>query len=79
MSKLTKEVRCRKCNRLLFKSSVAFGEIKCPKCGYEQGFGMINMDAYKKMKVDTIIYNIMLPMSKKNDGGILDVAVSIKT
>jgi phage FluMu protein Com len=27
------EVRCKKCNRLLFKGKVDDIEIKCPKCG----------------------------------------------
>jgi len=33
-----KEIRCRKCNRLLMKGEVLKIEIKCPKCGYIQSF-----------------------------------------
>ena len=30
------EIRCKKCNRLLFKTEDLIGylEIKCPKCGF---------------------------------------------
>jgi len=30
------EIRCVKCNRLLFKGTNFYGsiEVKCPKCGY---------------------------------------------
>jgi len=31
-----REIRCRKCNRLLMKGDVLQIEIKCPKCGYIQ-------------------------------------------
>ena len=31
-----REIRCRKCNRLLMKGHVLQIEIKCPKCGYIQ-------------------------------------------
>lgn len=30
------EIRCRRCNRLLFKGQVEWVEIKCPKCRYCQ-------------------------------------------
>ncbi|WP_019878494.1 Com family DNA-binding transcriptional regulator [Succinispira mobilis] len=30
------EVRCQKCNRLLFRGSVKAIEIKCPKCNHVQ-------------------------------------------
>ncbi len=33
-----KEIRCRKCHRLLMKGEVVKIEIKCPKCGYIQNF-----------------------------------------
>jgi len=31
-----KEIRCKKCRRLLMKGEVKAVEIKCPKCGYIQ-------------------------------------------
>jgi iron complex transport system substrate-binding protein len=31
-----KEIRCKKCKRLLMKGEVQAIEIKCPKCGYVQ-------------------------------------------
>jgi phage FluMu protein Com len=31
-----KEIRCKKCKRLLMKGEVKTIEIKCPKCGYIQ-------------------------------------------
>jgi phage FluMu protein Com len=31
-----KEIRCKKCRRLLMKGEVRAIEIKCPKCGYVQ-------------------------------------------
>jgi len=31
-----KEIRCKKCKRLLMKGEVRHIEIKCPKCGYIQ-------------------------------------------
>ncbi len=34
-----KEIRCRKCCRLLMKGRVVRVEIKCPKCGYIQRIG----------------------------------------
>lgn len=30
------EIRCERCNRLLFKGQVEWVEIKCPKCRYCQ-------------------------------------------
>lgn len=30
----TKEIRCKRCKRLLMKGEVNGIEIKCPKCGY---------------------------------------------
>ncbi|UCZ55976.1 Com family DNA-binding transcriptional regulator [Desulfurispirillum indicum] len=32
------EVRCKRCNRLLFKGSVISVEVKCPKCRSVQHF-----------------------------------------
>lgn len=29
-----KEIRCKKCNRLLFKGWVLRVDVKCSKCGY---------------------------------------------
>jgi len=29
-----KEIRCKKCNRLLMKGEIKKISIKCPKCGY---------------------------------------------
>jgi len=41
------EIRCKKCNRLLFKHynelSVAI-YIKCPKCGYHQNVGLRGLE-----------------------------------
>ena len=34
-----KEIRCKKCRRLLMKGEVKEVEIKCPKCGYIQKIG----------------------------------------
>ncbi|MBZ0156172.1 MAG: Com family DNA-binding transcriptional regulator [Alphaproteobacteria bacterium] len=34
-----RDIRCRKCNRLLMKGEVEVVEIKCPKCGYVQRIG----------------------------------------
>ncbi|GEM_PF-5459469 len=34
-----KEIRCKKCKRLLMKGEVKGIEIKCPKCGYIQTIG----------------------------------------
>ncbi len=31
-----REIRCKKCNRLLMKGEIIEVEIKCPKCGYVQ-------------------------------------------
>jgi len=31
-----REIRCRKCKRLLMKGEVKDVEIKCPRCGYIQ-------------------------------------------
>jgi len=31
-----KEIRCKRCKRLLMKGDVKAVEIKCPKCGYIQ-------------------------------------------
>lgn len=31
-----KEIRCKKCRRLLMKGEIKLVEIKCPKCGYIQ-------------------------------------------
>ena len=31
-----KQVRCKKCGRLLFKGMIKEVQIKCPKCGYLQ-------------------------------------------
>jgi phage FluMu protein Com len=30
------EIRCRRCQKLLLKAVVVYGEIKCQKCGYVQ-------------------------------------------
>ncbi|QPJ62939.1 MAG: Com family DNA-binding transcriptional regulator [Candidatus Nitronauta litoralis] len=35
-NQINKQIRCRKCNRLLMKGEVHYIEIKCPKCGYLQ-------------------------------------------
>ncbi|MBA2124419.1 hypothetical protein B9J78_05765 [bacterium Unc6] len=35
----TKEIRCKKCKRLLMKGEILAIEIKCPKCGYIQTIG----------------------------------------
>ncbi len=45
-----KEVRCRKCNRLLMKGDILQIEIKCPKCGYVQGFKRKNEGEGNKSK-----------------------------
>ena len=34
-----KEIRCKKCRRLLMKGEVREIEIKCPKCGHIQKIG----------------------------------------
>lgn len=34
-----KEIRCKKCRRLLMKGEAGFVEIKCPKCGCIQRIG----------------------------------------
>ncbi len=34
-----KEIRCKKCRRLLMKGDIKHIEIKCPKCGYIQKIG----------------------------------------
>jgi len=31
-----KDIRCKRCKRLLMKGEVLVVEIKCPKCGYIQ-------------------------------------------
>lgn len=31
-----KEIRCKRCKRLLMKGEIKTIEIKCPKCGYLQ-------------------------------------------
>ncbi|MCD6353339.1 MAG: Com family DNA-binding transcriptional regulator [Proteobacteria bacterium] len=33
-----REIRCRKCKRLLMRGNIMHIEIKCPKCGYTQNF-----------------------------------------
>ena len=33
-----REIRCRKCKRLLMRGTVMNIEIKCPKCRYIQNF-----------------------------------------
>jgi len=33
-----REIRCRKCRRLLMRGNVIHIEIKCPKCGHVQKF-----------------------------------------
>lgn len=38
MKVLDKEIRCKKCKRLLMKGEVWAIEIKCPKCGFIQHF-----------------------------------------
>ncbi len=43
-----KEIRCKKCRRLLMKGEVRFVEIKCPKCGYIQNIGKEVMDTADK-------------------------------
>lgn len=35
----SKEIRCKKCRRLLMKGEIKVIEIKCPKCGYIQTIG----------------------------------------
>jgi iron complex transport system substrate-binding protein len=32
-SRILREIRCKKCKRLLMKGEVKEVEIKCPKCG----------------------------------------------
>lgn len=39
MSRRMRDIRCRKCNRLLMRGEVEVVEIKCPKCGYVQRIG----------------------------------------
>ena len=39
IEKRLKEIRCRKCNRLLMKGDILKVEIKCPKCGHIQKIG----------------------------------------
>jgi len=36
MKILEKEIRCKRCKKLLMKGEVQTIEIKCPKCGYIQ-------------------------------------------
>ncbi|MCX8069386.1 MAG: Com family DNA-binding transcriptional regulator [Thermodesulfovibrionales bacterium] len=36
---MDKEIRCKRCKRLLMKGAVKTIEIKCPKCGYIQTIG----------------------------------------
>jgi len=48
----TKEIRCKKCKRLLMKGEILAIEIKCPKCGYIQTIGaakevIVTADAVK--------------------------------
>lgn len=38
MKVLEREIRCKKCKRLLMKGEVWAIEIKCPKCGFIQYF-----------------------------------------
>lgn len=40
----SKEIRCKKCRRLLMKGAVEYVEIKCPKCGYIQKVGKERRD-----------------------------------
>ncbi len=44
-----KEIRCKRCKRLLMKGYVMLIEIKCPKCGYLQIIESED-DLYKKLK-----------------------------
>ncbi|MFO0753495.1 MAG: Com family DNA-binding transcriptional regulator [Thermodesulfovibrionales bacterium] len=49
-----KEIRCRKCNRLLMKGEVEVVEIKCPKCGYVQRIdrkGEVTEEAVQAMQI----------------------------
>lgn len=41
-----REIRCKKCNRLLMKGKVVTAEIKCPKCGYMN----VYQEKYKPLK-----------------------------
>ena len=38
-----REIRCKKCNRLLMKGEIIKVEIKCPKCGYIQILRGVNI------------------------------------
>ena len=57
-----KEIRCKKCKRLLMKGNILKIEIKCPKCGYIQNF-----QREKNLKEDTdkeggkMVYLLRLP------------------
>jgi len=49
---MTKEIRCKKCNRLLMKAKKVHAEIQCPKCGYKNlvlthTLGVLNYDGDK--------------------------------
>ena len=33
-----REIRCRRCKRLLMRGNIMHIEIKCPKCRYTQNF-----------------------------------------
>lgn len=50
MKVLEREIRCKKCKRLLMKGKVWAIEIKCPKCGVIQYF-QAHRDV-RKMDVD---------------------------
>ncbi|MBB5021543.1 phage FluMu protein Com [Desulfurispira natronophila] len=44
------EIRCKRCNRLLFKGSVIGVEVKCPKCRCIQCFGCTDGKAAQKIQ-----------------------------
>ncbi len=51
MSNDFKEIRCKKCNRLLMQGEIAEIKIKCPKCGYLQLISELHNLETGKVKV----------------------------
>ena len=53
------EVRCVKCNRLLFKTLATENviEVKCPKCGFLNEFNLLNTKKVKE-KIETYFSKI---------------------